>query len=512
MLARIFTIALEGVAARLVEVEVDLSNGLPALNMVGLPEATVRESKDRVRSALKNGGWMVPAKRVTINFAPADLPKSGSLYDLPVAVGLLTAMGVLEREASQNRLILGELALDGRIKPVPGCMPAAILAQKSDYDEIILPQENGQEASLVKGVRVIPVANLAELVGHLSGAFPIQAMVEAQASALQAQQSIKVDFAEIKGQEQAKRAMEVVAAGGHNLLMNGPPGSGKSMLASALPSILPPLSSQEMLEVSAVHSVAGHLSRENPYVAIRPYRSPHHNASAVALVVGGSTPRPGEVSLAHRGVLFLDELTEFPRQVLEALREPMESGDVTISRASQSAHFPARFQLIAACNPCPCGHLGDANNRCICTPVQIDRYQSRLSGPLLDRIDLHLEVPAVDLAALAKEGDAECSLDIRQRVVAARGRQQQRQGEGVLNSMLSGRELEQHASLADSSRQLLLQASKSLGFSARAFHRIQRVARTLADLDDHADIQTHHIAESIQYRTTLREKRASSVG
>lgn len=394
------------------------------------------------------------------------------------------------------------------VKPVPGCMPAALLAKRAGYAQLVVPMANAPEAALVAGVTVIAVENLAQLVAHLRGeGVIVPHQVQHDPLAQACHREAHVDFAEIKGQAHAKRALEIVAAGGHNILMSGPPGSGKSMLARALISILPPLSLDELLEVSAVYSVAGRLDAQQPWVAERPFRAPHHTASSVALVGGGSIPKPGEVSLAHHGVLFLDELPEYKRNVLEALREPLETGDVTIARASRSANYPAKFQLVCACNPCPCGHLGDSRHRCGCRPDEIQRYQGRLSGPLLDRIDLHLEVPPVAWEQLSSNQSEERSQTIRQRIAVGRQQQFARNGDGVVNARLSGRQLEKWAALDAPCRTLLAQAAKQLGFSARAYHRIQRLARTIADLEGATEIQPAHLAEAIQYRVTLKDRR-----
>ncbi|MBF0124348.1 MAG: YifB family Mg chelatase-like AAA ATPase [Magnetococcales bacterium] len=502
MSAQVHTIALEGVVARPVEVEVDLHRGLPHVNVVGLPDGAVREAKDRVRAALANSGFALPPRRVTINLAPADLPKEGSGYDLPIAVALLVAMDVVSQDAVNRRLLLGELALDGRLKPVPGCLPAAIRARDDpQMDELVVPADNSAEAALVPGVTVVAPRTVTELVQHLTGATPLPAVPTTAWQHWLGQDDDSVpDLAHVKGQEHAKRALEIIAAGGHNLLMSGPPGSGKTLLSRCLPKILPELSLEEALEVTAIYSVAGKLSGERPVIGVRPFRAPHHTASQVALIGGGSIPRPGEVSLSHRGILFLDELPEFGRSVLEVLREPMESGGVTISRAARSAWFPAQFQLIAACNPCPCGHLGDPYHACQCPAVQVDRYRSRLSGPLLDRIDLHVEVPPVPVEQLVAMPSGEASAVVRQRVVQARARQQRRNGANRLNAHLAGDELAEHTRVDQEGESLLLLASRRMGFSARTYHRILKVARTLADLAGDKEIAVVHLAEAIQYR------------
>ena len=503
MLARINTIALEGVTAVPVEVEVDLSRGLPSLNMVGLPEGAVREAKDRIRAALKNSGFQLPTRRITINLAPAHLPKVGSGYDLPMALGLLCAMERIPPEAVNKRLFLGELALDGRIKPISGALPAGLHARDVRLEELVVPLANGAEAALVPNLTVTAPPTLLDLVRHLLGETLLQPVPATDWRRLIARAAhASRDLGEVKGQEHAKRALEVVAAGGHNMIMSGPPGSGKTLLARCLPGILPPITLDEALEVTAIHSVAGRLETGQPLVATRPFRAPHHTSSQVSLIGGGSHPRPGEVSLAHRGVLFLDEIPEFSRTTLEVLRQPLEAGDVTISRAACSLRFPANFQLLAACNPCPCGHRGDPYRKCRCPPARVEQYRSRLSGPLLDRIDLHVEVPPLPPETLVALPTGESSQVVRERVIAARERQTHRNGPGINNSALEGKALDLHAALSAEGQSLLLQASRQLGFSARAHHRILKVSRTIADLQSEASIRVEHLAEAVQYRVS----------
>ncbi|KEA63564.1 Mg(2+) chelatase [Marinobacterium lacunae] len=493
-LAIIHTRAQLGVDAPSVAVEVHLSGGLPSLSIVGLPEAAVKESRERVRSALITSGFDFPQRRVTINLAPADLPKEGGRYDLAIALGILQASGQLKAEGLESLEILGELALSGDIRPVTGVLPASIACGKAQR-RLVVPQANADEAVMTGQTEVFAVGHLLHLCEHLRGAqrLPLHQPREQSVSL-----AAVPDLADVRGQLQARRALEVAAAGGHNLLFSGPPGSGKSMLAARLPGLMPPLSLEESLAVAAVHSVAG-LPVDAVCAGQRPFRSPHHTASAVAMVGGGGRPRPGEISLAHEGVLFLDELPEFPRRVLEVMREPLETGEILISRAARSTAYPARFQLVAAMNPCPCGYFDDGTARCRCTPDQINRYQQRLSGPLLDRIDLQLQVPALspqELLTPAKPGES--SAAVRERVLGARERQLHRQGKA--NRDLNGQELEKHCTLPVSARQLLARVMAQHHLSARACHRLLRVARTLADLEREADIQQSHLLEALVYR------------
>jgi magnesium chelatase family protein len=488
--------AREGIEAPPVTVEVHLSGGLPVLSMVGLPEPAVKESKDRVRGALLNGHFQFPAGRVTINLAPADLPKEGGRFDLPIALGILGASGQLATDRLGGVELLGELALSGELRPVSGVLPAA-LAVRDAGRELILPEANAAEAALVGGLKLRPARHLLEVCEHLSGARPLP--VHSAAPGHHPEPDYP-DLSEVRGQEQAKRALEIAAAGGHSLLMIGPPGTGKSMLAHRLSGILPPLSEPEALETAAIRSVSERDPFDPATWRLRPFRSPHHTASGVALVGGGSNPRPGEISLAHLGVLFLDELPEFDRRVLEVLREPLESGRIHISRAARQAEFPARFQLLAAMNPCPCGYLGDGSGRCHCTADQVARYRGRISGPLLDRIDMHVEVPRIEAARLGapEPGTGETSTAVRRRVCAARERQLTRAGK--INSALSPKEIDRDCPLDDSGRRLIQQVLARLALSARAYHRILKVARTIADLAQCDSLTTAHLSEAVNYR------------
>ncbi len=501
-LAVVYSRAQVGVDAPLVSVEVHLSNGLPGLSIVGLPEAAVKESKDRVRGALLNSRFEFPMRRITINLAPADLPKEGGRFDLPIALGILAASGQIPNQALEQHEFAGELALSGALRGIRGALPFSLQTRDAGRT-LVCPTESGDEAALVQGSQVLCADHLLEVCAHLNASCLLQAHPPPPWSD---EADDAPEMAEVYGQEHAKRALEIAAAGGHSLLMTGPPGTGKTMLASRLPGILPPMSDREAIESAAVASISDHGLRPDAWRR-RPFRTPHHTASGVALVGGGSHPRPGEISLAHHGVMFLDELPEFDRRVLEVLREPLESGTITISRAARQAVFPARFQLIAAMNPCPCGYLGDASGRCRCTPDQIQRYRAKVSGPLLDRFDMHVEVPRPDHGLLQGEGPAgEPSSVVRERVVAARARQQRRSG--CANAQVGNRELERYCRLSGEDRALLAQAIDRFGLSARAYHRILKVARTIADLAGMDTIATEHLTEALSYRRLDRDMQA----
>jgi magnesium chelatase family protein len=484
--------ALAGIDAPEVTVEVHLGPGLPAFHIVGLPDAEVREARDRVRAALNHVRFEFPARRITVNLAPAELPKDSSRFDLPIALGILAASGQLAPESLAGQEFAGELSLTGELRAVRGALAMALSARVAGR-AFVLPEGNAPQAALAEGARVLPARTLLEVVAHLAGEAPL---LEYQRQGKGAPPSYP-DFSDVKGQQQVKRALEVAAAGSHSVLMVGPPGTGKSMLAARFPGILPQLSEGEALEVAAVHSVSNG-GFDAARWGERPFRSPHHSASGPALVGGGNVPRPGEISLAHHGVLFLDELPEFDRDVLEALREPLESGRVSIARAARQAQFPARFQLLAAMNPCPCGHCGDRNGRCRCTPERIARYRGRISGPLADRIDIKLEVPAPREAELLAPAAAESSGSIQGRVEKARQAQIRRQGKP--NALLGTREIDRHCGTDKEGDQLLRHALARLLLSARAYHRVLRVARSIADLSEKSSIAAEHIAEAIQYR------------
>ena len=503
MSSKILSAAVIGLDCQPVEVEADIMSGLARFNIVGLPDNTVQESKYRVKSAIKNSALALPRGTINVNLAPADLKKQGPSYDLPIALSILSAYKQFKfSDSYQTGVFIGELALDGHLRAVNGTLSVALMVSEQGIKRLFLPVENAAEAGLIEAIEIYPAENLSQVVKHLTGELLIEPYQPKEKVSLESENIYQFDMAHIRGQEQVKRALEIAAAGGHNILMSGPPGAGKTLLARALPSILPPLTKNEALEVTKIFSVAGRLPKGQALITERPFRSPHHTASAISLVGGGSYPRPGEITLAHRGALFLDEFPEFNKPVLEALRQPLEDGQISVSRASGTLTFPAQFTLVGAMNPCPCGKLGDPQKQCICPPGQISKYQRRISEPLLDRIDLHVEVPRVEYEQLVSEKVAESSTAIRQRVVMARKVQSERFNNEKIstNSQMNIQQIKKYCQINLQSRDLLKSAITQLRLSARSYHRLLKLGRTIADLAGQKDIQPPHIAEAIQYR------------